>query len=79
MEINLSDTYFEKYYNKYKCNYNINSGANKELIDKIKLIEENIIKKLNYFNKIPNFKIYNHIKNGNIKIFVILFLNVIVF
>jgi hypothetical protein len=69
LEINLSDTYFEKYYNKFKCNYNINSDANKELINKIKLLEENIIKKFNYLHKIPNYKIYEHIKNGNIKIF----------
>lgn len=71
LEINLSDTYFEKYYNKYKCNYNINSPANKELIDKIKGMEENILKKINNStsNKIPNYKIYDHIKNGNIKIF----------
>ena len=69
LEINLNETYFEKYYNKYKCNYNMNSHTNKELIDKIKKIEENILKKLNYSNKIPNYKIFEHIKNGNIKIF----------
>ena len=34
LEINLNDTYFEKYYNKYKCNYNMNIYSNKELIDK---------------------------------------------
>ena len=69
LEINLNDVYFEKYYNKFKCNYNMISYSNKEIIDKIKKIEENILKKLNYYNKTPNFKIYEHIKNGNIKIF----------
>lgn len=69
LEINLNDTYFEKYYNKYKCNYNLNIYSNKELIDRIKNLEENILKKINYPNKLPNFKIYDHIKNGNIKIF----------
>jgi len=69
LEINLNETYFEKYYNKYKCIYNINIYYNKELIEKIKNIEENILKKIIRPNKIPNFKIYDHIKNGNIKIF----------
>ena len=69
LELDLNETYFEKYYNKYKCNYNMNIFSNKELIDKIKMMEENILKKANYSNKIPNYKIYEHIKNGNIKIF----------
>ena len=69
LEIVLSDTLFEKYYNKYKCNFNMNNMLNKELIDKIKTIEEDILKKYNANNKIPYFKIYEHIRNGNIKIF----------
>ena len=65
--INLNDIYCEKYYNKYKCTFN--TASHKELIDQIKTIEENILKKLNFKNKNPQYKIYEQFKNGNIKIF----------
>lgn len=68
-EISLYDTSFEKYYNKYKCNFNMSNLQNKELIEKIKTMEENILNKYSISNKNPNYKIYDHIKNGNIKIF----------
>jgi hypothetical protein len=57
----------EKYYNKFRCNYDIN--LHKELIEKIKCIEEHILHKNKIKDKIPICKIYEHIKNGNIKIF----------
>ena len=56
----------EKYYNKYRCNFDIN--FHKEMIDKIQVIEENILKKVK-INKTPVFKIYEQIRNGNIKVF----------
>ena len=57
----------EKYYNKYKCNFDI--SLHKEIIDKVKLIEEDILKKINIKNKTPSYKIYDQMRNGNIKIF----------
>jgi len=67
--INLKDIYCEKYYNKYKCIFNMN--IHKELIESIKTIEENLLQKLKntYYNKCPEFKIYEQLKNGFIKIF----------
>jgi hypothetical protein len=65
--MNLNDITCEKYYNKYKCTFN--TVTHKELIDQIRLIEENILKKLNFKNKNSQFKIYEQLKNGNIKIF----------
>ena len=56
----------EKYYNKLKCNFNITYQS--EIIEKIKTIEENILKKIN-LNKIPQYKLFEQFKNGNIKIF----------
>jgi hypothetical protein len=64
--INLCDICCEKYYNKYKCNFNISN--HKDIIDNIKLIEEEILKKYKS-NKMPTFKIYEQIKSGYIKIF----------
>ena len=64
--INLCDVHFEKYYNKYKCNFNISN--HKDIIDSIKIIEEDILKKYKV-NKIPLFKIYEQFSSGYIKIF----------
>ena len=67
--INLSfnDLVIEKHYNKYKCIFNTN--IYKKIITDIKIIEENILTKLNIVNKTPQFKIYEQLNNGNIKIF----------
>jgi hypothetical protein len=65
--ITLYDIICEKYYLKYKCSFNI--GTHKDIIDNLKIIEEDILKKYEIKNKTPQFKIYEQIKNGNIKIF----------
>ena len=65
--IQLNDVTLEKYYNKYKCNFNI--IAHNELIESLKSIEENILKRISFINKQPQFKVFEQIKNGNIKIF----------
>jgi len=67
--INLKNVYCDKYYNKYKCNFNIEN--HKILIEKIKTIEENLLKKLEntFCNKYPQFKINEQFKNGFIKVF----------
>ena len=63
----LNDISIEKYYNKYKCSFN--PVNHKEMVESIKVIEENLLKSVNIKNKIPQFKIYEQLKNGNIKIF----------
>jgi hypothetical protein len=65
--INLNEIYFEKYYNKYKCSFSVQ--LHKELIENIKEIEDTLLKKINIKNKYPQNKIYDQLKNGNIKIF----------
>ena len=67
--ITLNDIVCEKYYNKYKCIFNINTLEHKEIIEQFKTIEENILKIINIPNKIPQFKIYEQFKNGYIKLF----------
>jgi hypothetical protein len=57
----------EKYYNKYRCSFD--TAIHKEMIDKIKIIEEDILYKLNISNKTPVYKIYDQLRNGNIKVF----------
>ena len=65
--VSLNDISVEKYYNKYKCAFNVNT--HKELIDSIKIIEEGILKNVDIKHKIPQYKVYEQVRNGNIKIF----------
>jgi hypothetical protein len=65
--ININHITIEKYYNKYKCIFDVN--LYKDLIDKLYTIEDNIIKKINIKGKIPQYKINEQLKNGSIKIF----------
>ena len=63
--IQLTNLISEKYYNKYKCNFNVN--IHKDIIEKLKIIEENVLKKYQTY-KIPSYKIYEQFKCGHIKI-----------
>lgn len=65
--IQLNDVTIEKYYNKLKYVFNV--LIHKELIEKIRKIEENILKKANVTNKAPLFKIYEQLQSGCIKMF----------
>lgn len=65
--IQLNDITTEKYYNKYKCNFN--PLNHRETIENLKNIEENLLKFSNIKSKIPQYKIFEQLKNGNIKIF----------
>ena len=53
-------------YNKYRCNFN--PSNHKDIIDNIKIIEENILKKIE-IKKTPQLKISEQLRNGNIKLF----------
>lgn len=64
--VNFNDVTCEKYYNKYKCNFSILN--HKDIIDSIKIVEEEILQKYKS-NKLPSFKIYDQISLGYIKIF----------
>ncbi len=64
--VHLSDIYSEKYYNKYKCSFN--TIHHKEVIDRLKTIEDIILSKYKT-NKIPLCKIYEQLKYGYIKLF----------
>ena len=64
--INLFNIICEKYYNKYKCLFNIET--HKPIIDGLKIVEEEILKKYKT-TKIPLFKIYEQVRSGYIKVF----------
>jgi hypothetical protein len=64
--IHFNNISVEKYYNKYRCSFDTNNNI---LIDSLKNIEEDILKKIHIKDKIPIFKIHDQLRNGNIKIF----------
>jgi len=67
ISISINQLTIEKYFNKYKCSFDIGTHIN--IIQRIKIIEENILHKINIKGKISQCKIYEQIGNGNIKIF----------
>jgi hypothetical protein len=65
--VTLNDVFTELYYNKYKCTFNPTN--HKKIIDNLKLIEEDLLKKKNIKDKMPKFMIYDKLQSGNIKMF----------
>jgi len=65
--ITLNNITCEKYFSKYKCFFN--TISHKNIIDNLKNIEETILNKYEVENKFPQYKIYEQINNGNLKIF----------
>jgi hypothetical protein len=65
--VSLNNIVTEKYFNKNKCLFEpIN---HKNIIENIKYIEEKLLTNSNVKHKIPQYKIYEQMKNGHIKIF----------
>ena len=65
--VTLNDITCEKYYSKHICSFNV--VTHKDMINNIRIIEEELLKKVEIKNKVPQFKIYEQLKNGTIKIF----------
>jgi hypothetical protein len=65
--ISITHTSIDKYYNKFKCTFDVHQYM--DIIDKLRSIEQGILKKVNIYGKAPQYKIYEQIRNGNIKIF----------
>ena len=67
IKINIDNKFVDKYYNKYKCTFDIDEYKN--LIDKLYNIEKRLLKKINITDKTPQHKIYEQLKNGYIRVF----------
>jgi hypothetical protein len=67
ISVNIVHTSFEKYYNKFKCTFDL--CQHRDIVDKLRLIEEALLKKANIIGKIPQHKIYEQLRNSNIKVF----------
>ena len=67
LSIIINQLTVERYFNKYKCVFDITT--NMDIIHRIKNIEETILSKIKINGKIPQYKIYEQFRNGNIKVF----------
>ena len=65
--ITINYTNVDKYYNKFRCSFDVSQY--KDIISDIQTIEQNLLKKANICDKTPQYKIYEQMKNGNIKVF----------
>jgi hypothetical protein len=63
--LNITYISIDKYYNKFKCNFD--ASKHNHIIEKLCVLEEGILKKTNIQGKIPQFKLYEQFKSGNIK------------
>ena len=66
--IQINQVTVEKHYNKYKCIFDVEQ--HKDIVEKMKCIEEDILKKANIQGKTFQMKIYEQLKNGNIKMMI---------
>ena len=57
--VTLYDIICEKYYLKYKCTFNV--SIHKNIIDNIKVIEDDILKKYKIKDKVAQYKIYEQL------------------
>ena len=67
ISLNIAYISIEKYYNKYKCIFDL--LQHRDIVDKLRLLEETLLKKVNITGKLSQCKIYEQLKNGNIKVF----------
>lgn len=67
IKFNLQISHIDKYFNKYKCNYE--REANKHVLELLAHIETSILHRINIQNKKMIFKIREQINLNNIKLF----------
>ena len=59
----------EKAFNKYKCFFDHKNLENHHIILKLKMIENHILTRCHFDNKIPNYRITEQLNNNYLKIF----------
>ena len=67
ISLNIGYISIEKYYNKFKCTFELNQ--HRDIIDRLRSLEDCLLKKANIIGKFPQYKIYEQLRNGNIKVF----------
>jgi hypothetical protein len=65
--MNMENVKIVKFYQKHKCNFNVENSSNIINITNITNIEKNILSKIKLNSKIPKFSILEQVRNGFIK------------
>jgi hypothetical protein len=76
IDFNMPILHIDKSFNKYKCVFDNQNQANNNVIQTIAKIENELISKFNFKNKIPMFRISEQLKNCFIKVAIINNINV---
>jgi hypothetical protein len=67
--IDLHITHYEKYFNKYKYFFDCTYENTRKELEKISLIEKQILDRIQFPNKKPIYRINQQISYGNIKFY----------
>jgi len=67
LKVNIKISHIDKYFNKYKWAFNYD--INKNIIEKISIIERTILQMINISNKCATYRISEQLHNENIKLF----------
>ena len=59
----------EKVFNKYKCSFDNKNQENQHIVSNLKIIENHILKRYHFENKIPIYRITEQLNNNYLKIF----------
>ena len=65
----LSNVCIEKYYNKYKCTFDKTNHCNLDFLQKVRSLEEFILRKAMIEHKTIQLKIHEQLQSGFIKLF----------
>lgn len=65
--INITIISVEKYYNKFRCIFDQNYY--RDIVERLKIMEECLLKKVNISGKRPQYKMDEHLRTGSIKVF----------
>lgn len=69
LTINLHIVHIEKYFNKYKYFFDCKNENTRREIEKMSLIEKQILDRMQFPGKTPAYRIYQQLSYGNIKFY----------
>jgi hypothetical protein len=69
LSIDLQITHFEKYFNKYKYFFNCNYENTRNELEKISIIEKQILDRIQLPGKNPVYRISQQLSYGNVKFY----------
>jgi len=69
IKFNFTLKSIEKIFNKYKCSFDNKNIENQHIVFNLKSIENHILKRYNFENKLPIYRITEQLNNNYLKVF----------